>query len=180
VAATSATQFRVTSWGLCSHQPGVHWDIWDPAEEFRVAKPEAWERLARPPVVASVTVVEVGWPVYCARRVTAHPTDPPVAPGFFRLHPTYGAPGALRTQWPSFRPLWLGLVVNLVVFSGTTMCLSMGLRKMALFWKEQTAMRRLAAGVCAACGYSRSGLSPTTRCPECGAIPDGHLTAHDR
>lgn len=40
----------------------------------------------------------------------------------------------------------------------------------AMFWPGLTAARRRRRNRCAACGYSREGLTPDSPCPECGAL----------
>ena len=42
------------------------------------------------------------------------------------------------------------------------------------WWRDLRTARRRRTGACKSCGYDRSGLmSPTSPCPECGAVPTG-------
>ena len=61
------------------------------------------------------------------------------------------------------RPLWPGFAVNTVFYAAIT----------ALLWavpRQLQKWRRRQRGVCEGCAYPRSGLPPSTPCPECGAM----------
>lgn len=53
-------------------------------------------------------------------------------------------------------PLWAPVAVLLAVVA-------------PLWYKDLRALRRIRAGRCANCGYSRTGIARTSVCPECGA-----------
>lgn len=62
-------------------------------------------------------------------------------------------------------PIWLVLLLSM-----STLFIS---------WRiERTARRREVSGLCLKCGYDRSGLAQSTRCPECGEV--GGIGTTDR
>ena len=61
-----------------------------------------------------------------------------------------------------YRPLWPGILVNMLVLGGAAFLVVESLRRLR-------ARRRVRAGHCPACGYDMRGLAA---CPECGRAAD--------
>ena len=61
-------------------------------------------------------------------------------------------------------PAWPGFVGDVLVWGGVWWMIGWGVRASRLRWRAKRDR-------CPCCGYSRSGLAPGSRCPECGAVP---------
>jgi hypothetical protein len=128
-------------------------------------RPPIDEELIRDlPDRAMFTEERVGWPW---RALTSRAFGTPVTlKSGVTLSGTYGlidcgkpSPWMPRTQLP-IRPLWWGLVGNVIVWSGVWFLLLMLprlARAIEWWWK----------GMCPACGYSLRGVREAG-CPECG------------
>ncbi len=64
------------------------------------------------------------------------------------------------------RPLWFGVLVNIVLFSAAWWCTITLVRRV-----RRAVMTARTAGRCAWCRYPRVGLGPDAPCPECGKRP---------
>jgi hypothetical protein len=91
--------------------------------------------------------------------------------------PLGGAPGFYTRPSAEVRPIWwlvLGVMgappgVHRIGVPVWMFFLAAGVPT-ALAWRSVLRLRRrIAAGVCARCGYDRRGLAGSARCPECGA-----------
>jgi hypothetical protein len=66
-----------------------------------------------------------------------------------------------------YRPVLTGFLVNWLASTATLWLIVRIVRDRVRFYKERRRKRRIARGMCAACGYASADLE---RCPECGTI----------
>lgn len=73
---------------------------------------------------------------------------------------------SLRRTILPLRPIWLGLLGNIGVFTLAGLCV-------AWVWRSWRASRRARRGLCPACAYNLEGILEGAACPECGQ-PSAH------
>ena len=143
---------RETLW----YHPGAYFEKFGPKEP-------GWATAIRttlhgPPATAAA----YGWPRVCFARAFVSVQEGArgkrlagiPAPSWVMDVPGRGLPAL---------PIWSGLVIDSAAWGAMPFAIFLAWRGARRF-----AWRR--AGACAACGYSRAGLSAETACPECGAI----------
>ncbi len=125
-----------------------------------VTLPSSWSGIDRSDTDA------VGFPF---RALTCR-TDFALAPsrGYFVIHSTHG--GLLLSRTSDLfgtlpcTPLWLGLLADLAIWSAVSYLALTALNR----YRTYRAKKRI--GVCPKCRYDRTGLPPTSPCPECGTL----------
>lgn len=106
-----------------------------------------------------VSVVELGWPFRASVRISEHLRDPD-PPGGVLIRPSYCNGSALIMRVSEYRPLWLGLIANVAIFTAALVAI----RWLACSIRIAVRSRR---GLCVCCGYSLQGVRGHV-CPECG------------
>ena len=142
---------------------GPSWVLWvTPAEHVEMEHPY------------SVSTFASGWPRRALRSVewTAHryqKGQPRSLSSRYYVEQSKWAITFPKQGWFDgvmlpYRPIWDGLVLDLVFWSvicGSGIVLSQRARRRVRYWR----------GCCSACGYDRAGLAVDTKCPECGEEP---------
>lgn len=158
--------------------PGEAWPM--PVPSDWPASPTRWESarglwsnylLADNGRGASASVIQTGLPLrsaqgrrwYAMMGSVPSSTTPHGLSGSSMLYirdlPLIGGPAALPTE-----VLWPGMAFNLILGAVCGWGMGTAVRRFA-------ARRRARRGGCPACGYSRAGIAPGSRCPECGLLP---------
>ena len=145
-------------------------------EQAQAARDEEWERLAKGDKSrVSPTVLyddARGWPLVAfwshwdSGMLPCGPKDGKKLHGGFILHPAKPQlPGQISIDAQRalpFRPIWLGLVVDVLFYSLIWFVLLSGIGL------TRSAIRRV-KGYCIRCGYDLQGMDHI-KCPECGEL----------
>lgn len=124
---------------------------------------------------------EVGWPL-AVLTCSLHPKPaPPTYVPPIVIGPSMGRPVdyAVRGGVPlgpqplrrahrlalPLTPVWPGFAISVLIWGSVGWLLTWGIRDLRRWSRHR-------AGRCLACGYSRTGLPPDSRCPECGSAVD--------